>query len=404
MRWLRWLLALALLTACGSQGSIGGDAGSIGGDDGSIGGDAGSIEGDAAAPGSPKSSDEALADKIGELVMVGFRGTTLDGSEPILEQVRAGQVGGVVLFDVDLATGSSRNIDSPEQLKSLVAELQAAAPSPLLVAVDQEGGRVSRLKERYGFPATLSQQELGERNAVELTRSQARQTAEILANAGINLNLAPVVDLNVNPASPVIGALGRSFSANPALVADHARAVIDAHRKQGVLTAIKHFPGHGSAPGDTHLGFVDVTGTWSSAELEPYRTLVSEGNADLVMTAHVFNGHLDAEWPATLSPATVTGVLRTELGFQGVVVSDDLQMGAIADHYGLETAVHQALAAGVDILLFANNNPRAYEPDIAPRVVALVESLVREGALAEERIDESVERVRDLKRRLTPPR
>ncbi|MDP9421059.1 MAG: glycoside hydrolase family 3 protein [Actinomycetota bacterium] len=390
MRWLRWVLALALLTACGSQGSIGGDAGSIGGD--------------AAAPGSPKSSDEALADKIGELVMVGFRGTTLDGSEPILEQVRAGQVGGVVLFDVDVATGSSRNIDSPEQLKSLVAELQAAAPSPLLVAVDQEGGRVSRLKERYGFPATLSQQELGERNAVELTRSQARQTAEILADAGINLNLAPVVDLNVNQASPVIGALGRSFSANPALVADHARAVIDAHRKQGVLTAIKHFPGHGSAPGDTHLGFVDVTGTWSSAELEPYRTLVSEGNADLVMTAHVFNGRLDAEWPATLSPAAVTGVLRTELGFQGVVVSDDLQMGAIADHYGLETAVHQALAAGVDILLFANNNPRAYEPDIAPRVVALVESLVREGALAEERIDESVERVRALERRLTPPR
>ncbi len=376
----------------------------MGGDAGSMGGDAGSIGGDAAAPGSPKSSDEALADKIGELVMVGFRGTTLDGSEPILEQVRAGQVGGVVLFDVDVATGSSRNIDSPEQLKSLVAELQAAAPSPLLVAVDQEGGRVSRLKERYGFPATLSQQELGERDAVELTRNQARQTAEILADAGINLNLAPVVDLNVNPASPVIGALGRSFSANPALVADHARAVIDAHRKQGVLTAIKHFPGHGSAPGDTHLGFVDVTGTWSSAELEPYRTLVSEGNADLVMTAHVFNGRLDAEWPATLSPATVTGVLRTELGFQGVVVSDDLQMGAIADHYGLETAVHQALAAGVDILLFANNNPRAYEPDIAPRVVALVESLVREGALAEERIDESVERVRDLERRLTPPR
>jgi beta-N-acetylhexosaminidase len=397
MRWVLRVLLLALLTACGSEGPIVDDGGSIGGD-------ASSVGGDDAAPPNPASSEEALADKIAELVMVGFRGTTLDGTEAILEQVRAGQVGGVVLFDVDVATRSSRNIDSREQLKSLVAELQAAAPSPLLVAVDQEGGRVSRLKERYGFPATLSQQELGERGDLALTRSQARRTAEILADVGINLNLAPVVDLNVNPASPVIGALGRSFSADPDVVADHARAVIEAHRSQGVLTAVKHFPGHGSAPGDTHLGFVDVTGTWSSAELEPYRTLVNEGNVDLVMTAHVFNSRLDAQWPATLSPATVTGVLRSELGFQGVVVADDLQMGAIADHYGLETAVHQALAAGVDILLFANNNLRAYEPDIAPRVVALVESLVREGALTEERIDESVERVRALKRGLTPPR
>jgi len=398
MRWVLRMILVALLTACGSDGPIGNEGGTVGGDDAS------SVGGDGVAPPNPVSSEEALADKIAELVMVGFRGTTLDGTEAILEQVRAGQVGGVVLFDVDVATRSSRNIDSREQLKSLVAELQAAAPSPLLVAVDQEGGRVSRLKERYGFPATLSQQELGERGDLALTRSQARQTAEILADVGINLNLAPVIDLNVNPASPVIGALGRSFSADPTVVADHARAVIEAHRSQDVLTAVKHFPGHGSAPGDTHLGFVDVTGTWSPAELEPYRTLVNEGNVDLVMTAHVFNSRLDGQWPATLSPATVTGVLRNELGFQGVVVADDLQMGAIADRYGLETAVHQALAAGVDILLFANNNLQSYEPDIAPRVVALVESLVREGVLTEERIDESVERVRALKRGLTPPR
>ena len=349
-------------------------------------------------------ADEALADKIGELVMVGFRGMALEASDPILQQVEAGQVGGVVLFDVDVATGSSRNVESPEQVRSLVAQLQEGAPSPLLVAIDQEGGRVSRLKERYGFPATLSQQALGERQSLELTASQARRTAEVLADVGINLNLAPVVDVNVNPASPAIGALERSFSADPAVVTDHARAVIEAHRDAGVLTAVKHFPGHGSAPGDTHEGFVDVTKAWAPAELVPYRTLVSEGSVDAVMTAHVVNGQLDPQWPATLSPTTITGVLRDELGFQGVVVSDDLQMGAIADHYGLETAVHQALVAGVDILLFANNNPRAYESDIAPRVVALVEALVRDGALTEERINESVERVRDLKARLSAPR
>ena len=391
MRWLRWVLSLVLVASCGSDG-LGGDGSTV------------PTQAQPGSSGSPAASDEALADKIGELVMVGFRGMALEASDPILQQIEAGQVGGVVLFDVDVATGSSRNVESPEQLRSLVAELQNAARSPLLVAIDQEGGRVSRLKERYGFPATRSQQELGERQSLELTASQARQTAEVLADVGINLNLAPVVDVNVNPASPVIGALGRSFSADAAVVTDHARAVIEAHRDAGVLTAVKHFPGHGSAPGDTHLGFVDVTEAWVPAELVPYRTLVSEGSVDAVMTAHVVNGQLDPRWPATLSPTTITGVLRDELGFQGVVVSDDLQMGAITDHYGLETAVRQTLVAGVDILLFANNNPRAYEPDIAPRVVALVEALVGDGTLTEQRIDESVERVRALKRQLSPPR
>lgn len=388
---LRWVLVLAFLAACGTEGSSGGR---------------GTIPSQAPPPSSaiPAANDEPLADKIGELVMVGFRGTVLDASDPILQQVEAGQVGGVVLFDVDVATNSSRNVESPEQLRSLVAELQDAAPSPLLVAIDQEGGRVSRLNERDGFPATQSQQELGERGSLEATADQARQTAEVLADVGINLNLAPVVDVNVDPQSPAIGALGRSFSADPDVVTDHARAVIEAHRDAGVLTAVKHFPGHGSAPGDTHLGFVEVTEAWSPAELVPYRTLVSEGLVDVVMTAHVVNGQLDPQWPATLSAATITGVLRNDLGFDGVVVSDDLQMGAIADNYGLETAVRQALLAGVDILLFANNNPRAYQPDVAPRVVALVEALVRDGSVTEERIDESVERVRNLKRRLSTRR
>lgn len=387
------MLVLVLLPACATNTPTG-DAGT------GVGAEAPAPTETSIIEPTDQSSDDALAAKIGELVMVGFRGTVLDDSDPILAQVRTGQVGGVVLFDVDVATGFSRNIESPEQVASLVADLQAAASSPLLVATDQEGGRVSRLKERYGFPATSSQQELGERNSLDSTRVQARLTAETLADGGINLNLAPVVDVNVDPDSPAVGALGRSFSSDPAVVTDHARAVIEAHREEGVLTALKHFPGHGSAPGDTHLGFVDVTDTWSPEELEPYRVLVDEGNVDLVMTAHVFNGALDPDWPATLSPATIIGVLRDELGFQGVVVSDDLQMGAITDDYGLETAVQQALLAGVDILLFANNTAQAYEPDIAPRVVAIVESLVREGALSEERIDESVERVRLLKDRL----
>lgn len=393
MRWFRWVVLTAVLAACGSDGP--------GTEDG-----AGDRKprpeppGEPEAPGPAPPAEEALAAKIGELVMVGFRGAEVDASDSIVQQIAAGQVGGVVLFDADVASGSSRNIESPAQLATLVSDLQAAAPAPLLVAVDQEGGRVSRLKERYGFAETPSQRELGERNSLELTASQAATTAGMLAAAGVNVNFAPVVDVDVDPTSPAIGALGRSFSADPAVVTDHARAVIESHHDAGVLTAVKHFPGHGSAPGDTHLGFVDVTGTWSPEELAPYRTLIREGVVDLVMSAHVVNGQLDAEWPATLSPATITGVLRDELGYQGAVVSDDLQMGAITDHYGLRTAVLQALSAGVDILLFANNTPRGYEPDIAPRVVALVTDLVREGALTEERIGESVERVRALKRQL----
>ncbi len=387
MRGVRWCLVLALLTACASGESPAPSAGPAG-------------QGGTTGPPPASSDDAPLARKVGELIMVGFRGTGPASSAQILDQVRAGQVGGVVLFDVDVLTAGPRNVESPEQLRGLVAALQAAAPSPLLVGIDQEGGRVSRLTEQKGFPPrALSAQQLGDRSSVEQTRAQARQTARTLADAGINLNFAPVVDLNRNPSSPAIGALGRSYSADPAVVAAHAGAVVEEHRGARVLTALKHFPGHGSAGADSHLGLVDVSDTWAPVELDPYRALVREGKADMVMTAHVFNRHLDARWPATLSPPTLER-LRDEIGFRGPVISDDLQMGAISDEYGLETAVRQALLAGVDILLFANNNPRAYEPDIAPRVVEIVTSLVREGVVTEQRIDESLERVRAIKQRI----
>lgn len=384
MRWLRWFLVLAVLAACAS-----GDPG-VGPEE----------ERGATGPPPAAGDHERLARKVGELVMVGFRGTDAAGAARVVDQIRAGQVGGVVLFSVDVLTGGPRNVESPEQVRTLVAGLQAAAPFPLLVGIDQEGGRVSRLTEQNGFALrTPPAQELGQRNSVEQTRAQARQTARTLADVGINLNFAPVVDLNRNPASPAIGALGRSYSGDPAVVTAHAGAVVDEHRAARVLTALKHFPGHGSAGADSHLGLVDVSDTWAPVELDPYRTLVRDGKADMVMTAHVFNRHLDARWPATLSPPTIDR-LRSEIGFRGPVVSDDLQMGAISDEYGLETAVRQALLAGVDILLFANNNPRTYEPDIAPRVVAMVTRLVRDGVVPEARIDDSLERVRALKRRI----
>lgn len=257
-----------------------------------------------------------------------------------------------------------------------------------------------RLKDKHGFSPAVSQRELAQRG-VTATREQAAQTARTLSQLGINLNLAPVVDLDVNPESPAIGALDRSFSADTQVVSEHARAVIEGHHARGVLTAVKHFPGHGSAVADSHRGFVDVSSTWSEAELEPYRALIGDGMVDMVMTAHVFNRTIDPEWPATLSPSTITGLLRQRLGFDGVVIADDMQMGAVAEHYGLETALRQAIVAGVDIITFANNNPRVYEPDIAPQAINIIAKLVEDGTISETRIDQSVARIQALKQRLS---
>lgn len=346
----------------------------------------------------PPTAQMDITEMIGQMIMVGFRGASLDDAAPIVRDLRAGRVGSVVLFDYDVPTKTySRNVQSPQQLKALCATLQARAPTPLLIAIDQEGGKVARLKERYEFPPSVSQQYLGTLNDLNITREHARETARMLADAGINLNLAPVVDLNTNPDNPIIGKIERSFSADADVVTAHARAVIQAHHEFGVRTTLKHFPGHGSSRDDSHLGFVDVTPTWTRAELTPYARLIATGECDAVMTAHVFNAQLDPVYPATLSKPILTGILREQLRFDGVIISDDLQMKAIADHYGLETAIERALDAGVDILAFANNS--VYDENIATRVVTIIEGLVQEGKLTRARIEQSYQRIMRLKMR-----
>jgi len=343
--------------------------------------------------------EPGLEAKAGQMIMVGFRGLTVTDRDPVAQDIRKRHIGGVILFDYDVPTGTwGRNIDSPGQLRRLIGALQAMAATPLLVAVDQEGGRVARLKEKAGFPSTLSQKRLGAKADPGRTARQAERTAKTLAGLGINLNFAPVVDLDLNPANPVIGMLERSFSRDPETVSRHALAVIEAHRRHGVLTAPKHFPGHGSAAGDTHEGFVDVTGRWSAVELKPFERLIRRGRADMIMTAHVFNGNLDPEWPSTLSRKTLTDLLRRDMGFAGVVVTDDLQMKAIAARYDLETVIGRSILAGADILLFANNS--VYEEDIAARAAATILALVEKGVISRERIDESYRRIMKLKERL----
>ena len=345
-------------------------------------------------------ADEVSLDrKIGQMVMLGFRGLEVSDQLPIVRDIRMHHLGGVVLFDYDVPTSSPiRNIQSPAQVKALIAGLQSVASGSLLVAIDQEGGRVRRLKEEHGFPAAPSPQSLGEANDVSATYNVASTIARTLAEHGVNLNFAPVVDLNTNPDNPIIGKIGRSFSADPAVVTAHAQAFIRAHHEHGVLCALKHFPGHGSSTADSHQGFVDITRTWSSAELEPYASIIKAEQVDAIMTAHVFNATLDPQYPATLSEPTITGVLRNRLSYDGVVVSDDIQMEAIRQHYGYEAAVAAAIRAGVDIILIGNNT--IYEEDVAGRTVGIIQQLVRDGKISETRITEAYQRIQRLKSRI----
>ena len=341
-----------------------------------------------------------VREMIGAMVMTGFPGLSLELEHPIVRDISNGHLGGVILFDHWIAGESmGRNIASPWQLAELTTQIQGLAPTEMLVAVDQEGGTVARLNPTNHFSATVSPADLGQIDDPEVTYTTAGQLAKTLQEAGINLNLAPVVDLNINPNNPIIGSLGRSFSVDPQVVIRNARAFIEAHHDRGVLCTLKHFPGHGSSEGDSHLGFVDITHTWSDVELEPFAVLIAEGLADVVMTGHVFNSDLDPTYPATLSYEIVTGLLRDRLGYKGVVISDAMEMAAVSENYGFDTMVQLAIEAGVDILLFTNN-VREDGQDVVTAVVDLVEGLIESGTMTETRIVESFDRIRLLKARL----
>lgn len=351
---------------------------------------------DAENESSPAPPLPTLRQRLGQMALVGFRGTSLETAPSAMTDVRDHAVGGVVLFTYDVARGDGvRNVVSPSQVAALTAALQQTAHLPLIVAADQEGGRVARLDPARGFPATYAAQHLGERGDPEFTYAQSHQMARTLKEAGVNHNFAPVVDVNTNPANPVIGSIGRSFSAEPAVVTEQAAAFIRGHRAVGVTTTLKHFPGHGSSRHDSHLGFVDVTDTWQELELEPYRELIGRGLVDAVMTAHVFNAKLDPELPATLSAPILTGILREQLGFDGVVFSDDMQMAAIAAHYDFAEAVVLAVEAGVDVLTVGNNI--CLDRLVAAEIIDALEQAVLAGRIREERINASYRRIMALK-------
>ena len=348
-----------------------------------------------------------LKEKIGQMLIMGFNGMTLHPDDPIVRAILAQQIGGVILFDYDFQTKKfEHNIQSPEQLKHLTQQLQnyakqAAATQhnkflPLFISIDYEGGKVNRLKENSGFPKTLSPAELG-LGSRELVEQYAKQMAETLQQAGININFAPALDVNVNPGNPVIGKLDRSFSSDPQEVIECAAIFSNAYHAHGIISVYKHFPGHGSSTGDTHVGFVDVTKTWQESELEPYQQLLQTSSAGLmVMTAHVVHEGLDpAGYPASLSAAITQKLLREKLNYQGVVVTDDMQMKAITDNYGLPEAVRLAINAGADILVFGNQLVSV--PQDPQELVDMIYDDVQAGEIAESRIEEAYQRVMSLK-------
>lgn len=332
---------------------------------------------------------------IGQMIITGIGDFSyITDEEKILAEIEKGYLGGVVLFEKNI------NRNSPKkQLIRTIDSLQARSAVPLFVTIDEEGGRVNRLKPKYGFPKTAYAQDLGELNNLDSTAFYAAKTAGLLSELGINVNLAPNVDVNVNPKNPVIGAMGRSYSADEHKVAQQAAQVVKTHRDHGVLTVLKHFPGHGSSHADTHLGIADVSQYWQFRELMPYKILLDSGLVDAVMTAHIVNEHLDEnKLPATLSPFIVNNILRKVLGYNGVVFSDDMQMHAISHHYGFEQSIKMAIEAGVDMLMFANmveESERKTPTQIHSTILKLVES----GEISTDRIRASYDRIMTLKGR-----
>lgn len=339
----------------------------------------------------------SVEEMAGAMIMVGFHGTR--APESVLKAVSEGRLGGVILFDKGRKKGDFYNVESPAQLRRLIVSLQSASPRTLLVAVDQEGGKVCRLKPERGFFALPSADLMG-RMSEEEVRVLGFKAGTEMAELGINVDLAPVVDLRRSRQSPGLGNAGRLFGSGSDQVTRQALAFADGLREAGVLPALKHFPGLGSASKDSHLDLPDVTKTWTEEELLPYVEAFQRDWPGMVLVAHVYHRGLDAHLPSSLSPEVVNGLLRRRLGWNGVVVSDDLQMGAVAKGRSLEETVRLAVRAGNDILLFGNN--LSYDPDLHDKVFQALMHLVNTGVVSRERLEESWRRIEAMKRNLEP--
>jgi len=337
-------------------------------------------------------SQDKLQKMIARMLVVGFDEEYIDENSQIVQDIREYGLGGVILFDRFYnERDKTKNISSPEQLQRLTKKLKMFSCKPLFIAVDQEGGKVARLKPKYGFCSIASAFEVSKMSLNEANKVYEKQSY-MLHKAGINLNFAPVVDLSINPNNKVIVGLDRSFGKSVQKVTAFSKVLIQKQRDKNIISVLKHFPGHGSSLADSHQGFVDITKTWTTKELEPYQKLIDSGSVDMIMTAHVFNSHLDDKYPATLSSRVNSDILREKMAYKGVIISDDMQMKAISEHYSLKQSVTLAINAGVDILLFGNQLG-----SITPKeLIQTIQTQVNNGEISLERIKESNRRIENL--------
>lgn len=329
-----------------------------------------------------------LDEKIGQLFMVSLRTFNAAQSLSAVDQetesaIDKYKVGGIILF--------AENINNIPQTTKLIDDMQRISEIPLFVAVDEEGGIVSRITKSPEMHATVfpSNSAIGKTKNPDIAAKVASAIAREIASLGFNMNFAPVADINTNAANPVIGA--RAYGDNPDEVSRMVAAAVTGMQNNSVSAVVKHFPGHGDTSTDSHYGAASVSHTKErlfSTELLPFIAGIKEG-VDGVMTAHILTPEIPGEnVPATLKPEILTGILRKELGFEGLIITDALNMGAITRHYTAEDAAVKAILAGADILLM---------PQDLDAALSGIKKAYNDGLISIERIDESVERILRIK-------
>ena len=341
---------------------------------------------------------KTLDQLVGQLIIAGFRSDKVSNNSNIVRYIKEYNLSGVILYDQDIEKNKlgSRNIKSPAQLKMLTDNLQSISDNPLFISIDQEGGNVNRLNSSYGFPEFPSWQHIGLLDNDLITKQFAESMSETMTSTGINLNFAPVLDLDYGEKT-YIGKLERAFSGDPKLVIKHSKIFIDTMKNDNIISCGKHFPGQGSAKGDTHNGFIDISESWSVADLLPYTELIESHHLDMIMLSHVFNNKFDPEFPASLSHETITNSLRNDLNFKGVIICDDPSMRAISDNYDFEDMFVLMINSGIDLLCLGNN--LHYDPDFIPKAVRAIRSAIEKNRISTERINESIDRIASLKKK-----
>ncbi len=326
---------------------------------------------------------DSLQRKIGQMIMVSVPGVRLTGAKRIF--LKEGWIGGVILFN--------QNIASKKQVTAYVEELQATSPTPLFIAVDQEGGAVRRLREPLGFQTLPSEEALGQTKNPDLAYRFGRLSGYQLKEIGANLNLAPVVDLD-HGIDQVISKNHRSLGADPQLVSMMAQKMIQGMKSEGILATAKHFPTQSLAVNNPHWMLSEADSGLAELEksdLVPYQDLIQSRDLDAVMLSHVLYPSVDPVYPASLSKEWIQNILRRQMGFQGLVFSDDMRMVAIKRRYPLEKSVVQAVNAGVDVLLVTDN--------LEKRVMDALVKAVRSGKIDRGSIDQAYERIMATKRK-----